>query len=609
MSQRVLSVMRVLVVFAISTISLASSDVQINFRGSGQVNKEDIVQSEAEVEHDDKGVAVFEKELTKMFKSLPKNAYGKLDHEVVRYAMQRYFLNRHGWYVRGLEPGNTTYAPERLWNGQLPPAFIEEWAMSFLQETLEHHLGEHGVDLHGLGAMGATIEGLVRKEVRARMLKIYDVHSVPATEKVLAPVANGILSTYYMTFLLANNLTAKDNAALFRKKKAFEHKYRKYAEAREWFDNLMSERFKGMDSADFDSVVDVAHDIGEKYHTFNDKECSSLRNALSTMETKKPGRVRLSVFYNSTRFTHWRFRESAGYLQRMGALDTSDPTQPSVITSNYVMMRDNCLEASNLYAICCRDPCEALMSHMEHEIGHPTAEVSQIVALAEELPSQWATLPRTVSPSLLTHLEEIANLHGGKVPLHGRLFGQWMHHAYPRECQYPHEGGSVSRQSVDDWMRDTGNSMQISEEDRKKQVESDTCTVGFDGKLECGEEDVELPWSPVEELMTPVVVFHQNVPPAEEEMHDAPLIVLGLLILVASVVSLFHAVVGIRAIARAPVVRVLIGLGVLTTVLLAFHEVLDRRFFALAACLSLVVYLINLVVTAVRSLKQQKSLV
>ena len=31
---------------------------------------------------------------------------------------------------------------------------------------------------------------------------------------------------------------------------------------------------------------------------------------------------------------------------------------------------------------------------------------------------------------------KIAQLHEGKVPLHGRLFAQWLHHVCPLECPY-----------------------------------------------------------------------------------------------------------------------------------------------------------------------------
>merc|ERR1740121_1857288 len=43
-----------------------------------------------------------------------------------------------------------------------------------------------------------------------------------------------------------------------------------------------------------------------------------------------------------------------------------------------------------------------------------------------------------------TQLEEIASAHGGQVPIHGRLFAQWLHYAFPRECPFPHKAGAVS---------------------------------------------------------------------------------------------------------------------------------------------------------------------
>merc|ERR1712087_285833 len=39
---------------------------------------------------------------------------------------------------------------------------------------------------------------------------------------------------------------------------------------------------------------------------------------------------------------------------------------------------------------------------------------------------------------------QIASAHGGSVPLHGRLFAQWLHYAFPRECPFPHKTGNVA---------------------------------------------------------------------------------------------------------------------------------------------------------------------
>merc|ERR1719382_1880957 len=127
------------------------------------------------------------------------------------------------------------------------------------------------------------------------------------------------------------------------------------------------------------------------------------------------------------------------YLKRLGALDDTDPKQPSLITANYVSARPNCLDASNVYTLCCSNLCEDLMIHLEREIGQSTAPPEVIAALVSDLASDTVAVPRELPPALLSRLHEIAALHGGEVPLHGRLFSQWMHHAFPLECQYPQQ--------------------------------------------------------------------------------------------------------------------------------------------------------------------------
>jgi len=51
--------------------------------------------------------------------------------------------------------------------------------------------------------------------------------------------------------------------------------------------------------------------------------------------------------------------------------------------------------------------------------------------------STYDTPPRHLPSQLEDKLYEVAARHGGRVPLHGRLFAQWMHFAFPLECPYP----------------------------------------------------------------------------------------------------------------------------------------------------------------------------
>ena len=55
------------------------------------------------------------------------------------------------------------------------------------------------------------------------------------------------------------------------------------------------------------------------------------------------------------------------------------------------------------------------------------------VGFLQGLPQNQVVAPRALSQALQMRLREVASLHGGRVPIHGRLFAQWMHHAFPRE--------------------------------------------------------------------------------------------------------------------------------------------------------------------------------
>merc|ERR1712151_922302 len=96
------------------------------------------------------------------------------------------------------------------------------------------------------------------------------------------------------------------------------------------------------------------------------------------------------------------------------------------------------------------------MGRVEHAVAAPSASPSQIAGLVASLRSDTVDAPRILPVSLVTRLHEIADHHGGQVPLQGRLFAQWMHHAYPLECPYPHVAGSTSSLTPDEWLDESG---------------------------------------------------------------------------------------------------------------------------------------------------------
>jgi len=181
------------------------------------------------------------------------------------------------------------------------------------------------------------------------------------------------------------------------------------------------------------------------------------------------GRVALADFYKtSIDDKTFEFQESESYLRELGALDDTDPTHPSVIIPNYIQSATNCIASESLYSVCCLNECEQLMSHLEKEIDAPEAEPSRIAAIVSSLPSSTVEAPRDLSPALVGRLDEVAAAHGGTVQLHGRLFGQWMHHAFPRECPFPHVSGATNPQTPDEWMSAQGQESFASKQEMRR---------------------------------------------------------------------------------------------------------------------------------------------
>merc|ERR1719191_416734 len=107
---------------------------------------------------------------------------------------------------------------------------------------------------------------------------------------------------------------------------------------------------------------------------------------------------------------------------------------------------------SSFYAVCCRNECEDLMGALEKHISGEMALPDQILEIISGLSTSTVARGRTIPESQSNRLRSIAQIHGGSVPLHSRLFAQWLHHAFPRECPYPHESGRTNPQTPDEWM-------------------------------------------------------------------------------------------------------------------------------------------------------------
>merc|ERR1719384_523351 len=117
-----------------------------------------------------------------------------------------------------------------------------------------------------------------------------------------------------------------------------------------------------------------------------------------------------------------------------------------------------------------------------------SVEPARIAQFVSNMRSDSVEAPRNLSTLSLSRLDDISNMHGGEVLLHGRLFMQWMHHAYPRECPFPHVSGTLNPESQ--WEM-------VSPEEKQKHMAKDLSLPAM-----THDEVVDaIPWSTVEELV------------------------------------------------------------------------------------------------------------
>merc|ERR1712194_129536 len=233
--------------------------------------------------------------------------------------------------------------------------------------------------------------------------------------------------------------------------------------------------------------------ISQNYGKYQNLECMSLKGLLVEMDQHGTGRVLLRDFYagHESNDRSFHFAESVDYLRNLGALDERDPQRLSLMIPNYLTSKTNCLANSGFYAICCSNECEGLLRHVEDSLASPSAPPARIADVISALPSDTVDAPRNLSSTLRGRLDEIAQQNGGEVPLHGRLFSQWMHHAYPRECPFPHVSGTTTPLSPVEWKGQSGLSDVATMEE-----------VGVYMGMRHEETLIEeLPWTSIEELV------------------------------------------------------------------------------------------------------------
>jgi len=444
-------------------------------------------------------VKQLEAALRPIVQSLPKNEKGYLGHSTVRYALHRLFVLRHGWFIKGLHSAGGHR------NSTEGAMVLKEQVPSYLQDLFEERLGGRGFGLHELAVLASTIEHLIHSEAVSQLTEAFAVHQLSPESLLKESEAEEVLETYMTHYILGENISNLTLEDVLETKEMMPEVYKHWPETREFVRAVRhnitqsegSAQQKTSKEIDFALVARVAERVGEQFGSFQHQECVQMKDALMAKEERGTGRVRLSDFYTPEDTDNWQFEDSVPYLRKLGALDESDPSRPRVVIANYLSAPTNCIASSSFYSVCCKDECEDILGHLEEQLQAPEASTHRIAALVSELSSSTVVAPRQLPQPLLARLGDIASEHGGAVPLHGRLFGQWMHHAFPRECPYPHLSGATTPLTPDEWLEATGQEATITAEEMLLHTNVD----GPEQLEQQLDSRHELPWSHEEELL------------------------------------------------------------------------------------------------------------
>merc|ERR1719160_7405 len=218
-----------------------------------------------------------------------------------------------------------------------------------------------------------------------------------------------------------------------------------------------------------------------------------MKETLVQFDVHGSGRVKLADFYRKSQDGAWQFTEQSEYLRQLGALDESSPSiGPQVLIPNYITGMSNCITNAPYYSICCLNECDQIYQNLEALIPASTASPSEILKAVESMPQS-----PNISALLRAKLDEVAQTHHGKVPLHGRLVAQWLHFVFPHECPYPHEAGTISPKNPDQWRTERGDEADsVSDDEMKQLIEMD---AGLDSMS--ADEVLMQSWIPKESLL------------------------------------------------------------------------------------------------------------
>jgi len=407
-------------------------------------------------------IATIEQSMGPMFQALPKNEYEKLGHSSVRYMLHRFFVEQHGWFIDGL------FSEGAALNASSPSHMLKDRVPRFVEGVFEKRLGGRGFGIHEMAVLVAVVEDSVHQEAQSQLKKTYQALDLPLSTNLDKEQVDLVIESYMSGFVLNTNMSSVSMKDLLQQRKEMPLYYPTWMRAQAFFTNVREKHIAGRQTVSFEEISRIVGELVNTFGTFHGKMCQGLKQTLTGLQQKgSAGCVNLPDFYAKglKADTNWLFIESPEYMRTIGVLDESNPASPRLLTANYINSPTNCLQPTGYYMVCCHNECDDILGQLERQVAAPSATPMEIIAAFKALPGIAGTLRGSkLPPALVRRLEEVAEHHGGRVPIHGRLFAQWLHHVHPNECPYPHLSGKKHPQWMEDFEEETGKVSQLTSE-------------------------------------------------------------------------------------------------------------------------------------------------
>lgn len=395
-----------------------------------------------------------QKAILPMWETLPRNALDRVDWKTLRYIAHRYFIQQSSLIVRGFEPS-------LLVNGSVTGAadILSKQVPAHVDLLLGQGHSSAGFSLEDSAIFLGALEQLIFDSETKLLEQAYQDQTILTRWSISQDQLQEILEVYISRWIVGEDKETlaelmNDRSILGELipnwdgvKEFIEGRIRTLAFARAQ-SPLAGHGQSLLHSAySFADAHEIAGSLTSTFQSFWQSECDAMKEKLISKDEDATGRVSIGDFYGDGSDEQWHFGESGAYLSDLGALDVSDPTRGvQVLIPNYLQAASNCIMSGPHYLVCCRNECEGIFGEIEANISASMATPEDIFAVVDPLRAEESGGPRPHKRrvALAAQLERIAAANGGQVPLHSRLFAQWLHYAFPRECPFPHKAGEFA---------------------------------------------------------------------------------------------------------------------------------------------------------------------